>query len=81
MGDISIKGKSKILLKKIADAFKPRGREPSEWMKPKIKPKKRFNLVVISPYFTKPPPIATMAAINAAIPASWSFILNLLAIF
>ena len=34
------------------------------------------NLVVISPYFTKPPPIATMAAISAAIPASWSFILN-----
>ena len=43
MGDISIQGRSKILLKKIADAFKPRGREPSEWMKPKIKPKKRFN--------------------------------------
>ena len=35
-----------------------------------------FSLVVISPYLTNPPPIATMAAINAAIPASWSFILN-----
>ena len=43
MGDISIKGKSKILLAKIADAFKSRGRKPSEWEKPKIKPKKRFN--------------------------------------
>jgi hypothetical protein len=43
MGDISIQGRSKILLKKIADAFKSRGRKPKEWDKPKIKPKKRFN--------------------------------------
>ena len=39
------------------------------------------NLVVISPYLTKPPPIATMAAIYAAIPASWSFILNFFIFF
>jgi hypothetical protein len=43
MGDISIKGKSKILLKKIADAFKSRGIKPKEWDKPVIKPKKRFD--------------------------------------
>ena len=30
------------------------------------------NLVTISPYLTNPPPIATIAGIKAAIPASWS---------
>ena len=31
---------------------------------------KASSFVVISPYLTNPPPIATIAAINAAIPAS-----------
>ena len=39
---IKTKGMGDII-KKVADAFKSRGREPSEWDKPKIKPKKRFN--------------------------------------
>ena len=40
MAGIGIAKKGLGLLKQ---AFKSRGRKPSEWERPKIKPKKRFN--------------------------------------
>ena len=38
-----LRNKASKMIFKIADAFKSRGKEPSEWERPKIKPKKRFN--------------------------------------
>jgi len=38
-----LRNKASKMIFKIADAFKSRGREPSDIDKIKIKPKKRFN--------------------------------------
>ena len=57
----------------MGDISRPWNKKKKEVNRPyagKVKPSISANLVVISPYLTNPPPIATIAAMSAAIPAS-----------